>query len=1119
MSFTPTLQEDTPPATPPRRQLEEDDVCCVCLEAMRPGARGAQRAVPIPTCNRHGMHLECMAQWRVEGASRQHLQCPLCQNGHQQHGQAGGWLPEHDERLAALCIAEHVPPPERRGGAETAQIQVRDYAVRTFTRHDAPEPPAPIHITVYCCPRVAAVREGPNQVSFVDLPGREAPPPAMLAPTQALTSPIREDRSGWYDRGPPNGLVTTDRNSWCYVPLLLAAAGLLHPVAAAQWRADPRSHAWWDHACRRLRQAQPVPADTIVEAMWIAAGEREPLLLQRLQHAARDHPPPALVDLAWCLRHCSHDDGYIPAPAQEMCLQIYGGLTMSSELDRFTNGYRTREQVHRRLADIPPPEPDSEPERSQTAPAIGSPLGMSRQAWESLDSISVQDEFQTPVASLQAACAERAAAQVRRGELSRARQTLTSSPLAPGTDETLAILQDPTRRPPALQTALPTNLQEYQPQAPIRLNPQEVAEALRTAKRGSAPGLSGATAEHYKVLLDDEEGLSLFTATLELLAQGQVPEAAMATLSTARLTALSKPNGGVRGIATGEVLRRIASRVLARQYAEIFDAATRPFQYALRTRAGTDCLAAILRTAAELDESATIVSLDGRAAYDTASRAAMFHKLFEVAPALVPFVRGIYGRTSVFYWWNDQGVRKEILQAEGCHQGDPLAPALYSLAQHQALENASRQLAPGEYLAAYLDDIYIVGGVAPEGIQELGPDVWRGNRPLHEQGILTLDAAARCVAELLAGPAARAPSLRQANAAADQLREGGWSTIPAWDTLQAAQAPPSNGRPEIGTGYPGWQQPAARALHIHYRESELLPHLTPPCQALLRSQSGPHAAAWLTAIPTEPALTIASDHFQTALRRRLRLPLALADRRCGGGGNPGCGAVVDPYGDHRAACARSGLLARRAPLLEQAWVRVCREGVGGEGRVVPQQWLARTTAPGVRDDDRRRLDLVVYGATRHGSALCCDVTLVSPLRANGHPQPRTAREDGAALVTARRRKRDRYPELLRPGPQRLVVLACEIGGRWAAECCDLVRDLLRVRAPRAPPALRQASRAGWERRWWALLSCAQQNAVASTLLGNVWRSPSQAWEADGPPLSEVLRLVDPTEPSRLPLRS
>ena len=309
----------------------------------------------------------------------------------------------------------------------------------------------------------------------------------------------------------------------------------------------------------------------------------------------------------------------------------------------------------------------------------------------------------------------------------------------------------------------------YQPHTPLQFNSQEVAEAIRTAKRGSAPGLSGATAEHYKVLLDDEEGLSLSTATIELLAQGRVPEAIMESLSTARLTALSKPNGGVRGIATGEVLRRLTSRVLARQYAEIFDTATRPFQYALRTRAGTDCLAAILRTASELDAPATIVSLDGRAAYDTVSRAAMFHKLLEVAPALVPFVRGIYGRTSRYYWWNDAGERKEILQAEGCHQGDPLAPALYALAQHQALESASRQLEPGECLAAYLDDIYIVapphrarpaydvvaaelqrhagvapnptktrvyngqGGPAPEGIRELGPDVWRGHRPLHDR--------------------------------------------------------------------------------------------------------------------------------------------------------------------------------------------------------------------------------------------------------------------------------------------------------------------------------------------------------------------------------------------------
>ena len=46
---------------------------------------------------------------------------------------------------------------------------------------------------------------------------------------------------------------------------------------------------------------------------------------------------------------------------------------------------------------FPLQNPTQNQKRSQTAPAIASPLAMSRQAWESLDSISVQDEFQTPV--------------------------------------------------------------------------------------------------------------------------------------------------------------------------------------------------------------------------------------------------------------------------------------------------------------------------------------------------------------------------------------------------------------------------------------------------------------------------------------------------------------------------------------------------------------------------------------------------------------------------------------------------------------------------------------------------------------------------------------------------
>ena len=94
---------------------------------------------------------------------------------------------------------------------------------------------------------------------------------------------------------------------------------------------------------------------------------------------------------------------------------------------------------------------------------------------------------------------------------------------------------------------------------------------------------------------------------------------------------------------------------------------------------------------------------------------------------------------------------------------------------------------------------------------------------------------------------------------------------------------------------------------------------------------------------------------------------------------------------------------------------MAREAVGAEGQVVPQQWLANTTAAGGNLNDRRRLDLVVHGASANGTALCCDATLVSPLRRNGEPHPGAATEDGVQLQRARERKERTYPELLGRG--------------------------------------------------------------------------------------------------------
>ena len=73
----------------------------------------------------------------------------------------------------------------------------------------------------------------------------------------------------------------------------------------------------------------------------------------------------------------------------------------------------------------------------------------------------------------------------------------------------------------------------------------------------------------------------------------------------------------------------------------------------------------------------------------------------------------------------------------------------------------------------------------------------------------------------------------------------------------------------------------------------------------------------------------------------------------------------------------------------------------------------------------------------------------------------------AALRVAERRKHAAYPELACAGPQKLVVLGSSVGGQWNEGARSFVRQLVRVRAHRAPPAMR-SGRCGLDTRWWML---------------------------------------------------
>ena len=87
-----------------------------------------------------------------------------------------------------------------------------------------------------------------------------------------------------------------------------------------------------------------------------------------------------------------------------------------------------------------------------------------------------------------------------------------------------------------------------------------------------------------------------------------------------KLTTLRKPNGGVRGIVAGDVVRRLVAHTMAQRSQRERKQLQRCSSGLSLTRADTECVTHVLQTLTDLDERATVVSVDGIDAYAMLSR-------------------------------------------------------------------------------------------------------------------------------------------------------------------------------------------------------------------------------------------------------------------------------------------------------------------------------------------------------------------------------------------------------------------------------------------------------------------------------------------------------------------
>ena len=213
---------------------------------------------------------------------------------------------------------------------------------------------------------------------------------------------------------------------------------------------------------------------------------------------------------------------------------------------------------------------------------------------------------------------------------------------------------------------LPREFREFQPVAPFKLDEHRFAQNVRSGRRGAAPGPSGMTNEHLRILLSNPSHFQWLFRAAEQLARGDVPAVVVDVVRLGRMTARQKPDGCVRGIVVGDAQQLMPA---VKRFSALF-------QYALSTRAGIECVAHVLQALTEADPNATVLSVHGISVYDLISRRAMLEALRRVpgGDQVLPFAQLFYGRQSTYLWEDDAGTVHHIVQGEGGEQGDPLRP-------------------------------------------------------------------------------------------------------------------------------------------------------------------------------------------------------------------------------------------------------------------------------------------------------------------------------------------------------------------------------------------------------------------------------------------------------------
>lgn len=189
-----------------------------------------------------------------------------------------------------------------------------------------------------------------------------------------------------------------------------------------------------------------------------------------------------------------------------------------------------------------------------------------------------------------------------------------------------------------------------------------------------------------------KRALAALTKLCNFLMKGKVPEEILPILYGASLCALNKRGGGIRPIATGNVIRRLTGHILCNKGRPQIETLLRPHQVGVATKRGAEIAIHTARTYVHdpCNKNKVLLKIDYKNAFNSIDRDKMLTPFKQFLPEFYPFMYQCYRNPSLLFY-GDSTIDSEV----GAMQGDPCGPLAFSLTIQPIVQIMKSQLKSG----------------------------------------------------------------------------------------------------------------------------------------------------------------------------------------------------------------------------------------------------------------------------------------------------------------------------------------------------------------------------------------------------------------------------------------